>query len=407
MPEVGGDVLIVDDDARLREIVVTLLATHGHTTREASGGLEAVALALSRPPDLVLLDVQLPDIDGFEVCRRLREVWPPSDLPVLFVSGVRAPEQKVRAFRLGAVDYVTKPFQFDEMLARVEAHLGLKRSQQRSASRAKELEALNTRLRALEESRSSYLSAVVHDLKNPLTPVLKNTEWLLSQTHDEDGESGDVLRDLYLAANHMNRMVLSLLDVARSGQSTLEPRAEVVEVGRWAEEAVALTRLHLRSSPQRLALMVDAGSASFDPMLLTRVLQNLLDNALKYSPRDAAVLVHASSVASGLRLVVEDRGPGIPPWAKERIFEPWARVQQGDDPHARVSHGLGLAFCRNAIAAHGGSIHVEDVEPHGARFVIEVPPPGEPRVSSQGCTSPARASEPTPKGPVAAAGTEE
>jgi two-component system, sensor histidine kinase and response regulator len=398
VPDVAGDVLIVDDCADAREIVATLLESHGHRVRSASLGLEAIELAKSEPPDLVLLDVQLPDVDGFEVCRQLRTRWAPSEMPVLFVSATRDVHEKVRAFRLGGVDYVTKPFQFDEMLARVETHLELKRLQQQAANRTRELEALNARLRELEESRSSFLSAVVHDLKNPLTPVLKNTEWLMSQSHDEDGESGDVLRDLYLAANHMNRMVLSLLDVARGSDATLEPKGEAVRLAEWVDEAVSLTRLHLRGEPQRLTVEVQDATVCLDRALMTRVLQNLLDNALKYAPRQAEVRVHArASPDGGFEVVVEDDGPGIPQWARQRIFEPWARVERGDDPYARVSHGLGLAFCQKAVEAHGGHIRVEDAAPHGARFVVEVPPPWARRVHRD---------EPR-KGAVAAAGTEE
>lgn len=359
----------------------------------ARDGLEAIAQANAEPPDLVLLDVQLPDLDGFEVCQRLRARWPAPEMPVLFVSATRDVQDKVRGFRLGGVDFVTKPFQFDEMVARVETHLDLKRLQQQAASRTRELEAVNERLRKLEAARSSFLSAVVHDLKNPLTPVLKNTEWLLAQSHAEEGESGDVLKDLYLAANHMNRMVLSLLDVARGSEAVLEPRAVPVRLGTWAAEAVALARLHLRSTPTRLCLEVEDGLACFDPVLMTRVLQNLLDNALKYSPRGTAVRVRVTPLdAGGLAVVVEDAGTGIPEWARQRVFEPWARIEQGEDPYARVSHGLGLAFCRQAVEAHGGHIHVEDAVPHGARFVIAVPPRYAPRA---------------PKAAVAAAGAEE
>jgi two-component system, sensor histidine kinase and response regulator len=377
VPDLGGDVLIVEDDHARRECVATLIETRGHCVRRASRGLEALELASAGVPDLMLIDVELPDVDGFEVCRRLRTRWSPSELPVLLVSdddGGRA-----RGFQLGAVGYVKRPFQPDEMVARVETHLELRRVQKQATERARELEALNARLGRLEEARSTFFSAVVHDLKNSLTPVLKNAEWLLSQSHSRlraNDDSDDVLRDLSLAAHHMNRMVVSLLDVARGGESDLLPRLEAVNLLEWLDEAASLARMLLRSTPRRLLVDAEAGVAWFDRTLMKRVVQNLLDNAIKYSAPESNITVRARVLAGGeLQLIGEDGGPGIPGWARQRIFEPWVRVEQGEDPHGSSSHGLGLAFCHQAIRAHGGRIFVEDAAPHGARFVIELPGP--------------------------------
>jgi K+-sensing histidine kinase KdpD len=211
----------------------------------------------------------------------------------------------------------------------------------------------------------------VHDIKNPLVPVLKNTEWLLAQPH-ADPEVIEVVRDTHVAANHMHRMVLSLLDLARSAEWKLHPQRKVVAVGPWLEETLALTRLQLRMSPDRLVVRSQPGTAFFDPVLIARVLQNTIDNALKYSPKREPVSIDVNVEGIGLRLVVEDRGCGVKPEDRERIFSSWVRVEE-DDALARHSHGIGLAFCRQAVEAHGGQMTVEDAEPCGARFVIELP----------------------------------
>lgn len=368
----SADVLVVDDSAHYLEIISTMLESRGHAVRVANGGHEALSLARSRPPDLVLLDIHMPDLSGFEVCRELRKTWTAPQMPVLFLSAGNDSHDKVRAFELGGVDYVTKPFQIDEMMARVELHLQLRRLQQQSVDRATELERVNQRLVKLEEGRRRMLAAVVHDLKNPLTPVLKNTEWLLAEAKGSD-ETNDVLRDVHLAANHMHRMVLSLLDVARSSDGSLEPRVEPVAISPWLTHVLSLTRLHLRQSPARLQATADEGVAPFDRDLIGRVVQNLVDNALKYSPQHSPVRVSAERTATGgLRLVVRDEGKGIPAVDRERIFDPWARLDE-HDAHARVSHGLGLAFCRQAVEAHGGVIRIEPVEPTGVCFVVELP----------------------------------
>lgn len=359
----SGNLLVVDDSTHNLEILSTLLTAHGHQVRVASGGFEALRMARQSTPDLVLLDVHMPDLDGFEVCRALRETWDSSKLPVVFLSAAQDPVNRVKAFQLGAIDFVTKPFHFPEVLARVDTHLELKR-------RTEELEAANARLRAIEESRRQFITALVHDIKNPLTPLMKNTEWLLEQPFPE-GEAVEVTRDLHVASNQLHRMVLTLLDLARSDEHALTVKPAPHRLGAWLDDALTLTRLQLRSQPDRLLVTVGDGEANFDPALLARVLQNLVDNALKYTPRREPVTVSLSRDEHTLRLTVEDRGGGVAPEDRERIFTAWTRLE-GEDL-SRVSHGLGLSFCRRAVEAHGGTIRVEDAAPHGARFVVELP----------------------------------
>jgi signal transduction histidine kinase len=361
-----GDVLVVDDSFQNTEVLSTLLSSRGHSVRVANGGHEALRLARQSPPDLVLLDVNMPDLDGFAVCRTLRETWGSAQMPVVFLSAAQDPINKLKAFESGAVDFVTKPFHFEEVLARVDTHLELKR-------RTMELERANQRLQQVEESRRRFITALVHDIKNPLTPMLKNTEWLLEQPFAEgEGEQAEVLRDLHVASNHLYRMVVSLLDVAKSGERALVAHKVRAPLRPWVDEALTLTRMQLRLQPERLAVTVSEGDAMFDPALLARVLQNLIDNALKYAPRAHPIQVTVTRGQQVLELIVEDRGTGVRAEDRERIFDAWTRL---DDvgPLARSSHGIGLAFCRQAVEAHGGTIHVEDAQPHGARFVVRLP----------------------------------
>lgn len=362
----SGDLLVVDDSAQNLEVLSTLLTAHGHSVRTACGGLEALRLAHEQPPDLVLLDVHMPDLNGFEVCRSLRAKWDSSTMPVVFLSGANEPENKVKAFQLGAIDFVTKPFHFPEVLARVDVHLELKR-------RTTQLEASNTRLQQIEAARRRFITSLVHDIKNPLTPMLKNTEWLLEQPIGDE-EVREVTRDVHVASNHLHRMVLSLLDVARVDEHGLMVTPELIKASRWLDEALTLTRLQLRSQPGRLTVRCNDGHAFLDPAVMGRVLQNLLDNAIKYTPRQHPISIDCEVSKLGeLTLVVEDRGPGIKPEDRERIFDAWVRLDAQSAPLARTSHGIGLAFCRHAVQSHGGTLTVEEAQPHGARFVLKLP----------------------------------
>lgn len=361
---VTGNVLVVDDSPHHLAILSDFLQARGHAVQVAKGGEEALTLVKSTPPDLVMLDINMPGLNGFEVCRQLRQQWPAEQMPVVFVSGTQDAENKVKAFEMGAVDYVTKPFNFEEVVARVETHLELKK-------RAAALELANEQLRSGDESRRRFITSMVHDIKNPLTPVLKNTEWLLTQPL-EDPEVVEVVRDTYVAAKHLHRMVLSLLDLARSTEHQLTPHKETVDIPKWLDETLSLIRLQLRSTPERLVSSCQPGKADFDAVLMSRVIQNTIDNALKYSPRSSPVMVAAKIEGERLLITVEDRGSGVKPEDRERIFAAWTRVNE-NDANARTSHGIGLAFCRQAVEAHGGQMTVEEAQPQGARFVVSIP----------------------------------
>ncbi len=360
-----GDVLVVDDSSQSREVLSLLLTSNGHSVRLASGGHEALRLAHQRAPDLVLLDLHMPDLDGFSVCRTLRERWGRAQLPVVFHSSAQDPVNRLKTFESSAVDFVTKPFHFEEVLARVATHLELKRS-------TAQLERANTKLQQVEVERRRFITALVHDIKNPLTPMLTNTGWLLEQPMG-DVETAEVLRDLHVASHQLHRMVLSLLDVSKAAERGLTVRHQQVPLRAWLDDALTLPRLQLRCQPGRLQVTVGEGEGRFDPALFARVLQNLIDNALKHAPREQPIRVELSQGPGGLRLAVEDRGPGVRALDRERIFAAWTQLE-ATVPGSAASYGIGLAFCRDAVEAHGGSIDVEAAEPHGARFVVRVPP---------------------------------
>ena len=368
-----GDLLVVDDSPQNTEVLATLLRSRGHSVRVANGGLEALALARERAPDLVLLDLHMPDMDGLEVCRTLRMRWAGAQMPVLFLSATHDATNKVKAFESGAADFVNKPFDFDEVLSRVGTHLALKHHSAQLEHTNVKLEHTNVKLRKVDEALRQFVTSLVHDIKNPLTPMLANTGWLLQQP-SQDPETEEVVRDIHLASHHLHRMVLSLLDVARGSDQGLIARQVTVPMEAWTQSALCLTRLQLRSQPDRLQVKVAPGSAVFDPDLLSRVVQNLVDNAIKYSPRNHPIRVDLERGPDGLRLIVEDRGTGVRPEDRERVFLSWTRLEEAA-PRGRASHGIGLAFCRQAVESHGGHIRVEDAVPHGARFVVTLPQP--------------------------------
>jgi signal transduction histidine kinase len=371
-----ADILVVDDAPANLQLLFGMLKDRGYRIRPVASGRLALQVAMAQPPDLVLLDVNMPEMNGYEVCRRLKADPALRAVPVIFISALSEPFDKLEAFSAGGVDYITKPFHLDEVRVRIETHVALRRLQARLEAQNRTIESANERLRQLEEVRKVLSVAIVHDLKSPLAALLGNMQFLL-RLAEVKGEVREVLGDMLASADGMHRMILNLLDVASMQDVELVPRRRRVRVGSLLDEARATTQLQTRMTGHTLVIEADAEhEADVDPDLVLRVVENLIDNSLKYAPRGTPVRLSVKRAErGGVSLRVEDEGPGIPFDQRERIFERYARLDRDLHAHGRVSRGFGLAFCRMAVEAHGGRLWVEDGEHGGSTFRSEIPGP--------------------------------
>jgi len=367
-----ADVLVVDDAPANLQLLFGMLKERGYRVRPVPSGRMALQAARAQPPDLVLLDVNMPELNGYDVCRTMKQDEVLRSIPVIFISALSEPFDKLQAFAAGGVDYVTKPFHLDEVRARIETHLTLRRMQGRLEVQNRELAEANERLRELEAARQTLASAIVHDLKSPLAAILANIEYLL-RLEGMGGETQEVLQDVLAASDGAHRIALNLLDVASMADTKLVPVRRLTPLGDLLDRAKATAQLVTRLTGHALAIEADGEREVFvDPDLVTRVIENLLDNAFKYAPRTTTVrLVVNADEEHGFSLRVEDRGYGIPPEQREQVFERYFRLNR--DAHARTSRGLGLAFCKLAVEAHGGRIWVEDAAPEGTAFCAKIP----------------------------------
>lgn len=346
-------------------LLVTVLSAEGHQVRAVTGGQQALAAAERDPPDLVLLDINMPDMSGFDVCRELKRRPALAPIPVVFLTALSDVADIVYAFDVGGVDYITKPFQLAELQARVRTHVSLRRTQF-------ELRESLDKLRGLERLRDDLVHMLVHDMRSPLMAIMGH----LSMVEDEAKAklSADSVSDLMAAmrgAEEIARMANDLIDVSRLEAQQLPIDWREHDMGTLirdvAQAFAALDgcrALELRV-PEQLPLRCDGG-------LVRRVLENLLGNAIKHTPVSSAIHVAAEALAGGARVTVADDGPGIPSEARERIFDKFAvgAVRRELRYH---SSGLGLAFCKLAISAHGGRIGVEARQPRGSLFWFELP----------------------------------
>jgi signal transduction histidine kinase len=377
MPETPApfiaDLLVVDDAPANLQLLCGILKDRGYRVRPVPSGRLALQAAKAQPPDLVLLDVNMPEMSGYQVCRLMKADEALRSIPVIFISALTEVFDKLEAFQVGGVDYITKPFNLDEVRVRIETHLALRRLQGRLEAQNRELATANERLRALEEARRVLSQAIVHDLKSPLAALIGSAQYLL-QRSEVEGEVREVLDDMLASANGVHRIVLNLLDVTRMEEAELVPRRQEVRVGAMLDRASTTAHLYTRMTGHVLVVEGDTDGLVFvDPDLVVRVIENLLDNSLKYAPRGSTIRLVARVEGRGLALRIEDKGPGVPAAQRERIFERYTRLDRDTEVHARTSRGLGLAFCRIAVEAHGGKIWIEDNQPAGAAFCATLP----------------------------------
>ncbi len=385
-----GTVLLVDDQPANLAVLMNL-RTYGYRLLTARDGATALARAVEQQPELILLDVMMPEMDGFEVCRRLKADPATADIPIIFMTALSDTTDKVKGFQAGAVDYVVKPFQFDEVVARVRAHLTLHRllteMEMLVAARTVELQQANATLERLDAHKSDFIQIAAHELRTPLT-IIKGYTQLLRR--DATPEQMDRIAGILAGVERMQAVAESMLDVARIDEKALPVHLRTTTLAEICRPVLDDLALAVVERNLTVTLAVDTTPPfNADPVLLRKAMEQLLSNALKYTPDGGQITVQGQVVTGNgngpeLELVVADSGIGIDPAVRELIFEKF--YQTGEVAFHSSSRtkfkgggpGLGLAITRGIIAAHGGQIWAEspgydEVACPGSRFIIRLP----------------------------------
>jgi len=391
-------ILIVDDVADNLRLLSQILLQQQYRVRAVSNGEQALTAAAMDPPDLILLDIMMPGLDGYAVCERLKANVVTQDIPIIFISALNEPLDKVKAFAIGGVDYITKPFQFEEVLARVKTHLALRhlyqsltqeiaqRRQDQATLRryADELEMQNAELDA-------FAHTVAHDLKNPLSLLLGYSYMM----QDADGvwieelhKIGAAIIESALKMNNIIDELLLLASVRNVDRVELQP----VAMSRLIEEAQKrIAGLISTRQPHIVAPETWPLAWGYGPWI-EEVWVNYLSNAIKYGGTPPQVILGFSIVdfrlptsenqmptleraapipQSFIRFWVRDNGAGLSPEQQARLFTPFERLHQ-----ARTEgHGLGLSIVRRIVEKLGGQVGVEStgVPGEGCTFYFTLP----------------------------------
>ena len=350
-------ILVVDDQSANVQLMGKLLDVAGYHVIPALNGKEAIARAQARAPDLVLTDMRMPEMDGFETCRRLREIPGLGDLPVIFVTAATEHEYLTQAFQAGAVDYVTKPFIAEELLARVKLHTDLKRTRDH--------------LTAMLRERDDITNVVAHDLKNPLTCV-RFAAQMLQRDSDDPLRRAELIQEILDCSGEALNFIQRYLSRSAAGEYLREFTAEPVALQQLARDAAHFQKSAADIRQVAVSISGEAPPVMADPMATRNVLQNLISNALRHSPAGETVELQISCERSGYACCrVLDRGPGIAEADQKKLFQRFMRLATAKE--TEFSSGLGLAIAKHDITQMGGYLWYSLREGGGSVFGFELP----------------------------------
>ncbi len=369
MDSSGATILVVDDILSNRSLARGALEDAGHTVVEACSGAEALAVFEGARPECVLLDIRMPGLDGIEVCRRMRALPGGEHTPILFMTALRDIDTFDRAMLAGAFDFLTKPVSPAELVIRVQAALALRRANVERDDLAELLRQQRDHLMRAVLLNERLTTFLVHDLKNPVAGLQLAAD-MIRRDPGTSTKSRDLAERMYAQAGELARMILGLLDLSKGSEGRLELRRRLTDPAPLIAAALEAITLRVKARDVTLEASVEAAAADIDPSLFQRVLENLLDNALRHAPARSTIAVRARLEEGALEVCVADGGRGVPAELRERIFDRF--VQADGDNVARAGRGLGLAFCKLVVEAHGGRIWIEDAGP-GAVFCTRWP----------------------------------
>jgi two-component system sensor histidine kinase/response regulator len=381
-----ADILVADDTPANLRLLFQMLTEQGYKVRPVPDGQWALRAARSTPPDLILLDIRMPKMDGYQVCEQLKADEQTRDIPVLFLSALGEKEDKVKAFSVGGLDYITKPFQVEEVLARVRTHLALRALQNELETANERLVRSNAELRARNEELDAFVHTVAHDLKSPLAIVAGYAEVLaLTYEEMEPEEIEQILGTTTQMARKLARIVdnLLLLARARKEDATILPlcMAEIV--------ADALERLDHEIAASEAEIVVPdqwPTAVGYGPWV-EEVWVNYVSNALKYGGRPPRVELGADSFlvsspmgsdegGKGLRRFwVRDDGDGLDAEQQSTLFTEFTRLHE----LSTEGYGLGLSIVRRIVERLGGQVGVTSTVGQGSEFFFTLPQDAESR----------------------------
>jgi signal transduction histidine kinase len=368
-------ILIVDDNTTNLRVINDYLKELGFRTLMARNGESCIKRAQYGRPDIILLDVLMPGIDGFETCRLLKKNEITRDIPVIFLTALASEDEKVKGFDVGAVDYITKPIQQREVLARLSTHLKIQ-------TQARELQAKNKALTELNLSKDKFFSIVAHDLKGPFMPLLGNAE-LIAEMADtmEPAEIKKIGEGIHHSAQRVFDLLENLLQWASMQMGRMEYKPTSINLQQIVQQSI---EPWIDSSNSKKIILenrvVDNLFVYADKNMLSMVIRNLINNALKFTPNGGRIAIDANDLGvinqgknpKLIKISVSDTGVGINQEDIDKLFK--IEVHHSTTGTANeTGTGLGLIMCKEMVEMNGGKIWVESKLGSGTVVKFTIP----------------------------------
>jgi two-component system sensor histidine kinase/response regulator len=370
-------ILIVDDTQQNVQVLSQILRDSGYKVLAAFNGPDAINLVKKRTPDLILLDVMMPGMSGFEVAQKLIVEDGFTGLPIIFLSALDETEAKVKAFESGGVDYVTKPFQAKEVLARIELHLKLKSLEREREKYIEELKLKQEHLERINKEKDDILGIISHDMRNPLGGIIGISNFLLTDTVTEPEETHEMLSLIEKSAERLLDLVNDMLNVAiiesnsfSVDKSQVDLDALIGDMIQLHEPTAKTKHVNLKHETHETPLIV-----SLDASKISQIIGNLVSNAIKFTNPGGWVAVSSKvSPVDGkdqLFIQIQDNGIGIPDDIMPVLFDKMVGQRSGTD--GEKGTGLGMPLVKRFVELHGGTIEVSSKVGQGSTFSIKIP----------------------------------
>jgi K+-sensing histidine kinase KdpD len=369
-------ILIVEDNQENMDLLVYFLRPQGYEIVSVQDGLSALHKVEEGHPDIILLDIMLPKMDGYEVCGRLKKDPKTKFIPIIMLTALKELKDKVKALEVGADDFLSKPFENIELLARVKSLLRLKDYHDELQSKNLELAEKNDSLMGMDRFKEDLTNLIIHDMKNPLFVIQGNLQMMSMSMENVPPEIlKKYTQRIERSSQQLLRMVVNLLDISRIEDGTINLKNDHANINEIVEEIIKRIKDYPENQNKEISVDLDSDLPDLiiDKSVMERVFENLINFSITNLVDEGNVTI--TTVAADdqkIQLVTHDSGTQIPKNYHDKIFEKFSQTEIKNSGY-RVDRALGLTFCKMAVEAHKGSMWLDLENKVGNKFIIELP----------------------------------